>query len=231
MIYGFFSTFADMKPASDNDFLHAWIAQGEHQQQDFKFEISDARKIARSLSAFANTNGGRLLVGVKDNGRLAGIRSEEEQYMIEAAAERYCQPQVEYSCQTLHVEGKNILVVNIPETANKPIYAIDEEGRAMAYVRVKDENILATPVHLLMWREQERPTGELTCYTEREQRLLQALTSADPHQEGLTLSRCSRASGIPRRLLVPLLARFIRYGLVEIGYAEQHFRFFSTHTP
>ena len=67
-----------MKLQNDTDYLHAWIAQGEHQQQDFKFEISDARKIARSLSAFANTNGGRLLVGVKDNGRLAGIRSEED---------------------------------------------------------------------------------------------------------------------------------------------------------
>ena len=82
-----------MKQQTDTDYLHMLIAQGEHQQQDFKFEISDARKIARSLSAFANTDGGRLLVGVKDNGRLAGIRSEEEQYMIEAAATLYCSPQ------------------------------------------------------------------------------------------------------------------------------------------
>lgn len=68
------------------DYIHARIAEGEHQQQDFKFEISDARKIAKSLSAFSNTDGGRLLVGVKDNGKIAGVRSEEEIYMIEAAA-------------------------------------------------------------------------------------------------------------------------------------------------
>ena len=66
------------------DYIHARIAEGEHQQQDFKFEISDARKIAKSLSAFSNTDGGRLLVGVKDNGKIAGVRSEEEIYMIEA---------------------------------------------------------------------------------------------------------------------------------------------------
>ena len=40
------------------------IAQGEHQQLDFKFEVSDSKKIARTLSAFANTDGGRLLIGV-----------------------------------------------------------------------------------------------------------------------------------------------------------------------
>ena len=77
---------------SKTDYIHDRIAEGEHQQQDFKFEISDARKIAKSLSAFSNTDGGRLLVGVKDNGKIAGVRSEEEVYMIEAAAKLYCKP-------------------------------------------------------------------------------------------------------------------------------------------
>ena len=51
---------------------------------DFKFEISDSKKIARTLVAFANTDGGRLLIGVKDNGSISGIRSEEEKYMIDS---------------------------------------------------------------------------------------------------------------------------------------------------
>ena len=66
------------------------ILEGEHQMLDFKFEISDSRRIARSLAAFANTDGGRLLVGVKDNGAIAGVRSDEEIHMIQAAAEMYC---------------------------------------------------------------------------------------------------------------------------------------------
>ena len=70
-----------MKTLTDAQYIHALIAEGEHQQQDFKFEISDARKIAKTLSAFSNTDGGRLLIGVKDNGKIAGVRSDEEQYM------------------------------------------------------------------------------------------------------------------------------------------------------
>ena len=82
-----------MKTAiTEKDYIHRLIAEGEHIHQDFKFAISDARKIARSLSAFANTEGGRLLVGVKDNGSIAGVRSEEEIYMIDAAATMYCRP-------------------------------------------------------------------------------------------------------------------------------------------
>jgi len=42
------------------------IREGEHVSQDFKYFLSDTRKIARTLAAFANSKGGRLLVGVKD---------------------------------------------------------------------------------------------------------------------------------------------------------------------
>lgn len=69
----------------DKEYILELIEEGEHEMQDFKFSISDSRKIARSISAFANHSGGRLLVGVKDNGNIAGIRSEEEFYMIEQA--------------------------------------------------------------------------------------------------------------------------------------------------
>ena len=117
----FLSTFAAMKPLTDTDYIHALIAEGEHQQQDFKFEISDARKIAKTLSAFANTDGGRLLIGVKDNGKIAGVRSEEEKYMIEAAAQLYCVPEVEYTLKTYIVEGRQVLVATIEENPHKPV--------------------------------------------------------------------------------------------------------------
>ena len=62
------------------------VAQGEHERQDFKFLISDARKIARSISAFANHSGGCLLIGVKDNGVVAGVRNEEDIYVASSTA-------------------------------------------------------------------------------------------------------------------------------------------------
>jgi len=56
-------------------YIQKLIEEGEHQRLDFKFEITDARRLARTLVAFANTDGGRLLIGVKDNGAVAGVRS------------------------------------------------------------------------------------------------------------------------------------------------------------
>ena len=65
----------------DKQYLQTLILEGEHQQQDFKYRVSDAQKLAKSVSAFANTNGGRLLIGVRDDGNMSGVRSEEEIYM------------------------------------------------------------------------------------------------------------------------------------------------------
>ena len=112
-----------MKQTTDANYIQQLITEGEHVHQDFKFAISDARKIAKSLSAFANTGGGRLLIGVKDNGKIAGIRSEEELYMIEAAATMYCKPALQLENQLYRVEGKDVLEVYVPESKEKPVYA------------------------------------------------------------------------------------------------------------
>ena len=211
-----------MKPQSDHTtYIHHLIAEGEHQQQDFKFEISDARKIAKTLSAFANTQGGRLLIGVKDNGKIAGVRSDEEQYMIEAAARLYCRPEIGYHMQTYEAEGRNILIVQVEESLQKPVYACNEDGRYLAYLRIKDENILATPVHLRVWQQNGNDRGEYMAYTEREQRLLNLLEE----NGSLSLSKCCKQTRLPRRIVEKLLAQFIRYGVVEPRFEGHQFRF------
>ena len=101
--------------------LESLIAQGEHEQQDFKFAINDSRKIARSIAAFANNSGGRLLVGVKDNGNIAGIRSDEEYYMIEQAAEMYCRPPQKVEQKVYCSEGKYVLLVDIKKADKRPV--------------------------------------------------------------------------------------------------------------
>ncbi len=210
-----------MKQMTESEYVHSLIAEGEHVHQDFKFEISDARKIAKTLSAFANTEGGRLLIGVKDNGRVAGVRSDEERYMIEAAARLYCVPQVKCRMRTYQVDGRSVLVVAVDESDHKPVYAKDEDGRRLAYVRIKDENILATPVHLRIWQQSGNPQGELMEVTGREQLLLRLMEE----NESLSLSKYCRLAHVPRRAAEHLLAKLVRYGIVEPVFEGHKFHF------
>ena len=137
------------------------IAQGEHQQLDFKFEVSDSKKIARTLSAFANTDGGRLLIGVKDNGAIAGVRSDEEYYMIEAASKMYTRPVVPFEAKRWDMNGKTVLEVYIAPSADRPHTAHDKDEQYKAYIRVADENILANEVLVMAWKKRKRPEGTL----------------------------------------------------------------------
>ena len=144
------------KVMDDKRYLLGLISEGEHQQQDFKYRVSDAVKLAKSVSAFANTEGGRLLIGVRDDGHLSGVRSEEEIYMMHQAAYRYCRPEASIKFDTYHVEGRTIVVTTVPPSDRRPICAIDETGKSCAYIRIADENIVASPVHLAIWKESQR---------------------------------------------------------------------------
>lgn len=199
-----------------DNYVQELILQGEHQQQDFKFEISDARKIAKSLSAFANTDGGRLLIGVKDNGKIAGVRSDEEAYMIESAANVYCSPEVRFYMTQHRVEGRVVLEVSIPEAENKPVCAKNEENKLLAYVRIADENILASPIHLEVWKQKKGVKGKLIEYTEIEKKLLDKLSDGD-----FSMNRFCKETGLLRRDVQALIANFVRFGVVRLQFLNR----------
>ena len=143
----------DLRAVRGASLIHSWIAQGEHDHQDFKFAISDACKIARSISAFANNGGGRLLIGVKDNGTVAGVRNEEDIYVVEQAAERYCRPSVHVEFKGYKVDGTLLVIVaEIEAVEERPVMASEPDGSWRAYYRVADENIAAHPLMVEAWR-------------------------------------------------------------------------------
>ena len=188
------------------------IEQGENQQLDFKFEISDAKKIARTFSAFANTDGGKLLVGVKDNGVISGIRTDEEDYMIESAAHLFCKPAIQYQTRKWNIDGKWVLEVTIPRASKKPIYAKAEDGKWMAYIRVKDQNILANAVMLNVWKSISRVRGVYIRYGIKEKKLLKILKE----NEYLTSKEMVELSGVKKYIVERILVKMIVIGVVEI---------------
>lgn len=203
----------------DKHYLLSLIREGEHQQQDFKYRVADACKLAKTVSAFANTDGGRLLIGVRDDGHLSGVRSEEEIYMMHQAAYKFCKPEASIKFDTYHVEARTIVIATVPPSANRPVCALDEEGCKRAYIRINDENIVASPVHLALWREQQKPQGAVMTYDDTVRQLLNAIEGQR------TLNQIVRASKLSRPKVITLLARLIRFGIVRWEYKSQQFLF------
>ena len=203
----------------DKRYLTSLIREGEHQQQDFKYRVSDACKLAKSVSAFANTDGGRLLIGVRDDGHLSGVRSEEEIYMMHQAAYKYCRPEASIKFDTYHVDGRTIVIATVPPSERRPVCAIGEDGKNKAYIRIADENIVASPVLLAVWRDAQKPQGTMMTYTDTVRKLLDAMIGSQ------TLNQLVRRSGIPRPKVITLLARLIRFGVAQWEYKDQQFLF------
>jgi len=202
---------------SASKYISDLIAQGEHQQLDFKFEINNARKIARTLSAFANTDGGKLLIGVKDNGKIAGIRTEEEYHMIEAAAQMYCKPELIFESRKWNILGKTVLEVTIQTSAHRPCLAQSDDRKWLAYVRVDDQNIKANAVLLKVWKKERRKKGILIKYSKTEELLLDYLEENDE----ISISKFCRISKISRQQAEEVLAKLISLDILEIRISEK----------
>lgn len=192
------------------------ILQGEHQTQDFKYCISDSKKIARSLVAFANTDGGRLLIGVKDNGRIAGVRSEEEYYMVESAAKIYSKPPIEFTTKQHTVDGKTVLEIVIEPSAEKPHFAKDDDGKWWAYFRKDDENRLANKVMIEVWRAQNSSKGIFINYSDDEKILLDYLEN----NEKISVSKFARIAHLSYKKAEQIIINFRSLGILKDVFAD-----------
>ncbi len=196
--------------------LKVLIDGGEGQHLDFKLEISDAAKIARSLVAFANTDGGKLLIGVKDNGAIVGVRSEEEFYMIDNAAKRFCRPEVYFSSKEWMVEGKKILEIGIPKSPLVPHKAPDTKARFKAYIRKNDQNLLANGIMTKVWARQDSLDNIEITYGDTEREIMHQL---DKHKSCEYDDLCACVS-IGKHKFEDLMANFILMDIVEMHILE-----------
>lgn len=196
--------------------LKSIIREGEHQQQDFKFRIDDAKKIARTLSAFANTDGGRLLIGVKDNGKITGIDPNEEIHMIEAAADMYCKPPVAFQSRVWQEDMRLVLEIIVSPTEEKPVYSPDEEGKWKVYVRRKDHTLLANKILLSFWKQQKRDSARPEKFDAEETNLLGLIQKHGP----ITLSQLYRHSTLAKNRVDKLLVLFLCWQLIVMEINE-----------
>ena len=191
---------------------------------DFKFEISDSKKIARTLVAFANTDGGRLLIGVKDNGAISGIRSEEEKHMIQTAAEMYCNPTVKYHAKEWVVNGKNILEIIVPRSKNKH-KAPDHNNIYKVYTRVNDQNIIPDSILLKIWKYQNNKHNVKVTFTDEEMFILKYLNE----NKTITVKEFVQKAEISKKEAERIIINFTLLNLLkyEITNKELFFSLFE----
>jgi predicted HTH transcriptional regulator len=216
-----FKGFLIFKTPTMDNYLRNLIAEGENQKLDFKYCVSDSRKIARTLTAFANRDGGRLLIGVRDNGSIAGIRSDEELYMVDTAAHLFCRPEISYTVKQHITGGKTILEVDVKRGDKRPYQSKDENGKWLPYFRNHDQNLVANRVLLQVWRKKEKPKGVMVKFGEVENSLMDYLKENGT----ITLSKFRKIARIPAYRAESILANLIIFKVLIMNSSEKGFTY------
>ncbi|MFI5161904.1 MAG: helix-turn-helix domain-containing protein [Sphingobacteriales bacterium] len=194
------------------------IFDGEGVTLDFKKTITSCEKIARTMVSFANNKGGRLLIGVADDGSIKGVKSEdEERYMITRAAQMFAKPALEPVFEEVYVDDKLVLVVEIAESDTKPHYALAEDGKWWVYVRVKDKSVLASKIVVDVLRHSTDKNGVLIEYSTKEKALLEYLAE----RERINVPEYCKLVNLSRRTAQRIIVNMVLSGVIKVHTTEK----------
>jgi predicted HTH transcriptional regulator len=194
------------------------ILEGEGVSLDFKKTITSCEKIAKTMVSFANNKGGRLLIGVADDGSIKGVKAEdEERYMINKAAHFFARPTLEPIFEEFYFDGKIVIVVEIEESKVKPHYALAEDGKWWVYVRVKDKSVLASKIVVDVLKRWDNNDGVLIEYSSKEKALLEYLEE----KERITVKQYCDLLNLSRRRAQRILVNLVLSGVIRVHTTEK----------
>ncbi|WP_299986112.1 RNA-binding domain-containing protein [uncultured Pontibacter sp.] len=198
------------------DDLQRLIWQGENDQVDFKQRVTQPDKIARTLVSFANTRGGTILIGVKDNGYIVGIDPDEEKHTLELAAAFYCDPPLHLTYEEVEMEGQTILKVTVPESAQKPHFAKVKEDDWRGYVRVNDTSVQTSKM-VEKSMQTEEPAFERIPLDRHERAVLDYLAL----NRRVTLRQYMKIANLSERRAYRMLVKLVIHGYLRLHDKEK----------
>ena len=111
------------------------IQQGEGAKLEFKRDGVRPESMAKEIVAFANMNGGRILVGVEDDGAISGAQRKNLQaWLMDTVIGRYVSPFILPGYEEVAMAGGKVAVIDVPMGAAKP-YKVKRGDRSDMYVR------------------------------------------------------------------------------------------------
>lgn len=196
--------------------LRRLVHRGEGSELEFKLKANHPEKIIKSFVAFANTKGGILLLGVRDDKTIKGVKSlKEDEYVMFKTIEERIKPALKYDYYSIPVENseREVMVFEIP-ASKKLHYLLPEPNaeRGLAYIRTKDKSIKASREMREIMRADKRKKDVHFQYGDKEQFLMKYL---DNHEK-ITVTEFSEKAKIPRKVASRTLVLLVLAKVLKI---------------
>jgi len=202
------------------------IGDGENGSVEFKRKFTSPEKIAREIIAFANSNGGRLFIGVDDDGSIVGVKSEKEEIaMIEHACAFYCDPPISPRIEILELKGKDVIVAYVAESNDKPHWLVENgasggttTGERQAFIRLHDKTVAASKEVIRVMRSERADAPPMKINIGR---LEHALFDYLNKNERITVKEFKKLVNISERRASIILVRLVHAGTLFIHTFEK----------
>src|SRR5690348_9465881 len=121
------------------------VANGESSGVEFKRDDVRPEQLAKEIVALANFQGGRLLLGVEDDGSISGLtRTDTERWVMDTVFGRYVHPMILPFYEEVALEdGRRVAIITIQPGVTKP-YVVRHNDREDIYIRVGTISRLAS---------------------------------------------------------------------------------------
>ncbi|MFA3782628.1 helix-turn-helix domain-containing protein [Melioribacteraceae bacterium 4301-Me] len=206
------------------------IKQGEGLKVEFKQRFPSYEKFAKEMIAFANTCGGVILLGVDDDKSIFGIESEKSDIeLIKETAEKYCVPPINYSVTLFEIKRKEVLLIDIPESKNKPHRIQDylptlNLNTAAVYIRVKDKSVLAGKEMIKLMQSQKEGVPLKKYSIGKNEKAVFDFLEKNEH---ITVKDLSNTANISLRRASRTLINLVRANLLMIHVNENGTEYFT----
>ena len=177
------------------------VKRGEGAFLEFKLKSNHPEKIIREVVAFANSKGGKLMIGISDDKEIKGLKYiDEDEYIITKNIEKYIYPLIDYSVEKINVEGdKGVLIYDIKPSPFKPHF-VDLSGNPeerKAYVRVEDKSIQASKEVREILKGQNKDKGYKFSFGKKEKALMEFIDKNGK----ITVKEYSEIANIKKKML------------------------------
>ena len=207
-----------------SDDVKRLAAMGEGQRLEFKNRVPRPERIAREVIALANTDGGKVLVGVDDDGTVLGVKdAQEEFYALRTALEDRILPPVDLGFEPVRISRtREVLVVHVPASDDRP-HVLRPDRRPdgtlpkqRAFVRVADQSVEASREAVAIMKAERRDESVTFTFGDAERKLLQYLE----RHERITVREYARMNKLPPWKASKALVTLARAGIVAIHPRE-----------
>ena len=158
--------------------LNRLASGGENQFLEFKQYVTVMSQITEEIVGFLNSTGGKLLIGVKDDGHLSGLKfPEDDLSSVEDGIRKIVTPRVSLKSEIIPVNAKkSVIVLDIPEGEDKPYAALnDDSDQKTVYYRINDKCIKASRELRNILKQKNRERGQTIQYSDLEAEVLKVI--------------------------------------------------------